>query len=325
MQQATANVLADMGAQPATLQSGLVVPTPSADHTPPVSVVTSPAAGAAGPRGIARDRHRHSHRRRAAWSPRSRCRSTAAPPGRGRPGTTAWSFTFLPTALGPLTIRSRAVDDSVNVEQPGPGVTVTGVARGFPASIWHDSVVPGSPAINDANPIEVGLKFRTARGGLRHRRALLQGRRATPGPTWATCGAPRARSWPRSPSPPRRPAGGSRPSSPRPWPSPATRPTSCRTSLRPGTTPATSAGSAAPYEVWPLRALGDGEDGPNGRFRYGSTGFPDTSYSGHQLLGRRRVRHRRPPRPDGRRPRPGSPASTAWRSTSSPASGSARR
>ena len=45
MQQATANVLADMGALPATLQSGLVAPTPSTDHTPPVSAITSPAAG----------------------------------------------------------------------------------------------------------------------------------------------------------------------------------------------------------------------------------------------------------------------------------------
>ena len=38
-------------------------------------------------------------------------------------------------------------------------------------------------------------------------------------------------------------------------------------------------GLASPYDVWPLRALGEGEDGPNGRFRYGSSGFPDTSYS----------------------------------------------
>ena len=44
-------------------------------------------------------------------------------------------------------------------------MTVTGAPRGFPASIWHDSTVPGSPAINDANPIEVGLKFRTVEEG----------------------------------------------------------------------------------------------------------------------------------------------------------------
>ena len=47
MQQATVNLFADMGVQPATLQSGLVAATASTDHTPPTSVITSPTAGAA--------------------------------------------------------------------------------------------------------------------------------------------------------------------------------------------------------------------------------------------------------------------------------------
>ena len=43
MQQATVNLLADMGAQPYALLSGLVSASPSTDRTPPSSTVTSPA------------------------------------------------------------------------------------------------------------------------------------------------------------------------------------------------------------------------------------------------------------------------------------------
>jgi hypothetical protein len=46
MQQATVNLFADMGVQPATLQSGLSPATASADTTPPTSKITSPSPGA---------------------------------------------------------------------------------------------------------------------------------------------------------------------------------------------------------------------------------------------------------------------------------------
>ena len=46
MQQATVNLFADMGAQPATLMSGLTPATASTDTTPPTSTITSPSSGA---------------------------------------------------------------------------------------------------------------------------------------------------------------------------------------------------------------------------------------------------------------------------------------
>ena len=46
MQQATVNLFADMGAQPATLISGLTPATASADTTAPTSAITSPSQGA---------------------------------------------------------------------------------------------------------------------------------------------------------------------------------------------------------------------------------------------------------------------------------------
>src|SRR5258708_19116530 len=46
MQEATVNLFAEMGAQPATLQSDLTPGAASTDHTPPTSAITSPSAGA---------------------------------------------------------------------------------------------------------------------------------------------------------------------------------------------------------------------------------------------------------------------------------------
>jgi Bacterial Ig domain len=49
-------------------------------------------------------------------------------------GTDQWSFTWtVPESTGTTTILSRATDDSVNLESPGRGVTVTyGRARVTP-------------------------------------------------------------------------------------------------------------------------------------------------------------------------------------------------
>lgn len=277
MRQATANMLADMGALPATLQAGLVMPTTTADVTPPTSVITSPLDGSSVPVG----------------SPVT-VTGTASDVGgvvatvevstdggitwKRAAGTTAWSFVFLPTALGPLTILSRAIDDSVNTETPGPGVTITGAPRAFPASIWHDSLTPASPSINDPNPIEVGVKFRTVEEGFATGVRFFKGAGNTGvhvGHLWTAGGQKLAEVTFAAET-----AGGWQQAS---FPTPVP--------LQPGTTYVVSyyapnghyAGDvgyfSSAYDVWPLRALADGEDGPNGRFRYGSTGFPDTSYA----------------------------------------------
>jgi hypothetical protein len=53
MQQATVNLFADMGVQPATLQAGLVPATMSTDLSAPSSVIISPANGTTTPAGVA--------------------------------------------------------------------------------------------------------------------------------------------------------------------------------------------------------------------------------------------------------------------------------
>ena len=46
VQQAMVNLFADMSVQPQTLQSDLIAATASTDHTPPVSTISAPVAGA---------------------------------------------------------------------------------------------------------------------------------------------------------------------------------------------------------------------------------------------------------------------------------------
>jgi hypothetical protein len=125
MQQATANLFADMGVLPATLQPGLVMPSKSTDTTPPISTITSPTSGAVVQYGIP-----------------VTVTGTAIDTGGGvvaavevsgdggqtwhrAAGRASWSYSWTPVTGGSVTVLSRAVDDSANLEIPSPGVDVT--------------------------------------------------------------------------------------------------------------------------------------------------------------------------------------------------------
>jgi hypothetical protein len=133
LRQAMVNLLADTGVRPGSLQTqpepqctgeplpGLVAASTSTDTTPPTSVIT-PADGA----------------RVAVGIPLTVTGSAADTDGvvagvqvsiDGRTwqpavGCESFSYAFTPNALGPLTIRSRAVDDSISWEDPSVGITV---------------------------------------------------------------------------------------------------------------------------------------------------------------------------------------------------------
>jgi hypothetical protein len=124
LQQATVNLLADMGAQPSALQSGLVDASASTDTSAPVSTITSPLAGAivgtgsvVAVTGTASDTGgtvggvEVSVDGGATWHPAG--------------GLTNWTYTWVTGAAGHPTLRSRAVDDSGNLETPSAGVAVT--------------------------------------------------------------------------------------------------------------------------------------------------------------------------------------------------------
>jgi Domain of unknown function (DUF4082)/Bacterial Ig-like domain (group 3)/Bacterial Ig domain len=158
MQQATVNLLADMGAQPTTLQSPLVAATASTDATPPTSAITAPAAGAtvasgspvtiggtASDVGGAVAGVEVSVDGGATWHKAS--------------GTTTWTYAWTPQAPGPTVLKSRAVDDSANLETPPAGVTVTVTPPACPCRLFPTTDVPGTPNSQDSNQVEVGVRF----------------------------------------------------------------------------------------------------------------------------------------------------------------------
>src|SRR3954471_21097562 len=166
MQQATVNLFADMGVQPTTLQAQLLPATASTDQTAPQSRVTSPAAGSSIPVGVpvtlvgtATDAGggvvagvEISTDGGATWHPAN--------------GRESWTYTFTPTVAGPLTLLSRAVDDTGNLESPpsnAASVTVTGTSYStiWPVDRAPSGIIDGGPD----SPVELGVKFRADRNG----------------------------------------------------------------------------------------------------------------------------------------------------------------
>ena len=164
MQQATVNLFADMGVQPATLQAGLVAATQSTDVTPPTSSISTPLAGTAltcAPftvMGTATD---------AGGKPAGVEYSTdGGTTWHIADGSANWSATFIPTSPGPLTIRSRAVDDSGRIEtNPGPGITITVLENPAGCTIWPPDTTPAIIDQPDVTSIELGVRFQSDRSG----------------------------------------------------------------------------------------------------------------------------------------------------------------
>ena len=278
MQQATVNLLADMGTQPTTLQTGLVPATASTDTVAASSTITFPAPGATVPAGAP-----------------VTVTGTATDGGGGRVGgvevsvdggaswhpangRASWSYTFTPGG-GSVTIRSRAVDDSANMETPSPGVTVNASgSRSCPCTIWDASAAPAVSADPDTSSVEVGVKFRTdVTGyitGIRFYKASANTGTHV-GNLWTAAGAKlasvtfseeTASGWQQAnlTTPVRVNADTTYVVS---YHAPVG-----RYSVTEGDF--ASAGADNP----PLHALANGVDGANGVYRYGPSGFPTNSY-----------------------------------------------
>ena len=163
MQQATLNLLADMGVQPGTLQTGLVPATQTSDTTAPATTITTPLGGAnvqSGTpvtiSGVATDPAGETEGGQVGGVEVSVDGGNTWHPANGRDN---WSYSWMPTAIGGATIRARAVDDSGNLESPGAQVGVNVVGKTCPCSIWDSST--SGPQDADANAVEVGVKFRS--------------------------------------------------------------------------------------------------------------------------------------------------------------------
>ena len=160
MQQATLNMLSDMGAAPTTLMAGLVQPSSAADTQAPNVAITAPAAGA-----------------QLANGSQVTVSGSASDVGGGvvttvevsldggstyhrASGTTTWTYAEVIAGVGATSIKVRASDDSANLSAP--------VTRAFtvncPCSLFGQQV-PTAPSTSDTSPVELGVKFRAASDG----------------------------------------------------------------------------------------------------------------------------------------------------------------
>ncbi|ACI59294.1 outer membrane adhesin like protein (plasmid) [Rhizobium leguminosarum bv. trifolii WSM2304] len=160
VQQAMVNLLADMGIQPGTLQSGLTATTGSADTVAPTSVITVPATVVANSTvtisGTAADTGggviasvEVSTDNGASWHPAT--------------GDENWTYSWTPAIAGTYTIRSRAVDDSINLETPSAGRTVTVTGPTFTS--LFGGATPAVVNTDDNAAVELGVKFQSSVAG----------------------------------------------------------------------------------------------------------------------------------------------------------------
>ena len=246
MQQATVNLVADMGGvQPLTLMSGLVQPTESTDTVAPVSQITSPVPGAAIQNGsavtvsgTATDSGggvvagvEISADGGATWHPVTSMSAAAA--------SVTWSYTWEATGAGNVQLETRATDDSGNIESPGDGVTVT---VGCPCSLYSQDYVPTMTSINDSTPLELGVRFTAQVNGWISGIRFYKGP-ATPELTQARSGPAAELDSQREPLPARPPPAGRRSSSTIPCRSLRTRYMSPLTMRRMATTLSTASSS----------------------------------------------------------------------------------
>jgi hypothetical protein len=170
MQQATINLLADMGVQPATLQSGLMAATKSTDNTAPVAAISTPGSGSSYQSGssvtisgTATDAGgvvagvEISTDGGATWQTAN--------------GRTNWNYTWFASVPGSFVVKVRAFDDSGNMQPEGTApstsaINVTITNPQCPCNIFPNSAIPYSANNYDNEPgIEIGVKFQASQAG----------------------------------------------------------------------------------------------------------------------------------------------------------------
>src|SRR5580704_18189291 len=152
-----------MGVQPATILSGLSTASKSTDTVPPHSTILSPVVGAnvsAGGSitisGTASDTGgvvagvEVSTDSGSTWHPAT--------------GRSTWTYSWTPTVVGSITLLTRAVDDTGNLETPTDGVIVSVAPQTCPCTIFGQNT-PATADSGDGNAVELGVKFRADSSG----------------------------------------------------------------------------------------------------------------------------------------------------------------
>jgi hypothetical protein len=125
MQQATVNLFAEMGVQPASIQGGLLLATKSTDSTPPSSTITSPANGSTHQVGVTLTISGTATDFGGGVIGGVEVSADGGKTWHPANGRESWSYSWTPLTAGSINILSRAVDDSANLETPSSGVTIT--------------------------------------------------------------------------------------------------------------------------------------------------------------------------------------------------------
>jgi len=155
MQQATVNIFADMGAQPATLIAGLVAATKSTDTTAPTSAIASGLNGQAvddGAKvmvsGTASDVGgvvagvEVSVDGGATWHPAT--------------GTSTWSFAWIAHGSPTVSVKAGRWTTAETWRPPAPVPRSASRAR---ARLWGTNAAPDVADFGDASSVELGVKF----------------------------------------------------------------------------------------------------------------------------------------------------------------------
>jgi methionine-rich copper-binding protein CopC len=164
MQQATVNLFADMGVQPATLMSGLVAGVQPHYTAAPTTTITSPSSGASFGNGstvtvsgTAADSGggvvsavEVSTNGGSTWHPATAMSAAGT--------SVTWSYTWGAAGNGSVTIEARASDDAANLGAASQSVSVT---VGCPCSLFSANHVPFTTSAGDVNAYELGMKFQS--------------------------------------------------------------------------------------------------------------------------------------------------------------------
>ncbi|MBF0677746.1 MAG: DUF4082 domain-containing protein [Devosia sp.] len=162
VQQAMINLFADMGVQPATLMQSLVAASQTTDNVAPTTTINAlseplEAAKTVTITGTATDTGgglvsvvEVSTNGGQSWH-----RAT---------GGDTWSYSWTPLVAGAYTIMSRAVDDSINLETPGAGRTVT-VEQGGSGTLFAPGETPSTPFVLDNRAVNLGVTFSSNQSG----------------------------------------------------------------------------------------------------------------------------------------------------------------
>ena len=154
MRQAQVNILADMGAQPASIAAPLVAAQATTDLTAPQATIQTPSSGATVPNGspVTVSGTASDTGGRVAGVEVSTDGGTSWHPATG---TANWTYQYNQQGYGNQTVQVRAIDDSGNYPATGTvaNLTVTGPFTVFGAE------QPSKPDAGDTAPAELGLRF----------------------------------------------------------------------------------------------------------------------------------------------------------------------